>query len=181
MSEEASLEQAVTFNETPEVPAAKPEVQPVLKPMDTKVRPTGKKLPVAMILGVMVMVAAGIGSGYVLAQRIGGVPGIKSQAEIAAGGLKVGDVVGSGDEKTFKDDAIGVLDRGGIDGEGSHRLYREGGESKTAYLTSSVLDLEQFVGHKVQVWGETFNAQKAGWLMDVGRVKVLELNAEKPF
>jgi hypothetical protein len=30
------------------------------------------------------------------------------------------------------------------------------------------------VGKKVQVWGETFKGQKAGWLMDVGRIKALE-------
>ena len=83
-------------------------------------------------------------------------------------------MVGSADETVFKDNATGMLDRGGIDGEGSHQLVREGGASQTVYLTSSVVDLEQFVGHKVQVWGETFAAQKAGWLMDVGRVKVLE-------
>jgi len=67
-----------------------------------------------------------------------------------------------------------MLEQGGIEGEGSHKLTREGGESQTLYLTSTVVDLEQFVGRKVQVWGETFAAQKAGWLMDVGRVKVLE-------
>jgi len=34
--------------------------------------------------------------------------------------------------------------------------------------------LDQFVGRKIQIWGETYKAQKAGWLMDVGRVKILE-------
>jgi hypothetical protein len=38
-----------------------------------------------------------------------------------------------------------------------------------------------FVGHKITVWGETFSAQKAGWLMDVGRVQIIELNAKPPF
>jgi len=37
-----------------------------------------------------------------------------------------------------------------------------------------VIDLEKFVGRKVKVWGQTFAAQKAGWLMDVGKLKVLE-------
>lgn len=159
-----SLQQAVTFEETP-----------LLKQVETKVEPpAGKKWPMGMILGVVVIVGAGVGSGYVLVQRAGGVAGIKSAAEIAQTGVKVGDVVGSADETVFKDNATGTLDRGGIDGEGSHQLVREGGASQTVYLTSSVVDLEQFVGRKVQVWGETFAAQKAGWLMDVGRVKVLE-------
>ncbi len=69
---------------------------------------------------------------------------------------------------------MGTLEKGGIDGEGTHKLIREGGESQTAYLTSSIIDLDPLVGKKVQVWGETFKGQKAGWLMDVGRVKVLE-------
>jgi hypothetical protein len=37
-----------------------------------------------------------------------------------------------------------------------------------------LVDLDRFVNHKVTVWGETFAAQKVGWLMDVGAVKVLE-------
>jgi len=180
MSEEpgvSSLQQAVTFEEKPveEKPAEKPAAEtPLLKQVETQVKPAGKKWPVGMILGAMVIVAAGVGSGYLLAQRGGGMAGIKSAAEVAQTGINVGDVVGSADETVFKDNATGMLDRGGIDGEGSHQLVREGGESQTVYLTSSVVDLEQFVGHKVQVWGETFAAQKAGWLMDVGRVKVLE-------
>ena len=163
MSEEQgapSLQQAVTLT-------------PLLKQVETKVEPAGKKWPMGMILGAVVIIGAGIGSGYMLAQRGGGA-GIKSAAEVAQTGVKVGDVVGSADEMVFKDNATGMLDRGGIDGEGSHQLVREGGASQTVYLTSSVVDLEQFVGRKVQVWGETFAAQKAGWLMDVGRVKVLE-------
>ncbi len=90
--------------------------------------------------------------------------------------IKPGQIFGSNDQKTFKDHAIGVLRRGGIDGEGSHHLVRPGGPSKNVYLTSSVVDLDLFEGDKVEVWGETFGAKKAGWLMDVGRVKVLELN-----
>jgi len=66
------------------------------------------------------------------------------------------------------------LEKNGLDGEGTHRLIREGGPSQTAYVTSSTLDLDQFAGRKVQVWGETFRAQKAGWLMDIGRLKILE-------
>ncbi len=94
--------------------------------------------------------------------------------------IKVDQIFGSNDEKTFRDHAIGVLRRGGIDGEGSHHLVRPGGPSKNVYLTSSVVDLDLFEGDKVEVWGETFGAKKAGWLMDVGRVKVLQLNADNP-
>ncbi len=94
--------------------------------------------------------------------------------------IKVGQVFGSSDEKTFRDHAVGVLKKGGIDGEGSHHLVRPGGPSKNVYLTSSVVDLDLFDGAKVEVWGETFGAKKAGWLMDVGRIKVLDLHPAEP-
>jgi len=95
-------------------------------------------------------------------------------------GLKVGDVIGVNDTKTFKDEVKGVLDKGGFNGEGSHKLLRPGGASQTVYLTSSVVDLDEFVGHEVTINGQTFSGQKVGWLMDVGRVKVEKLNAPLP-
>ena len=61
-----------------------------------------------------------------------------------------------------------------MDGEGTHHLEREGGASQNVYLTSSVLGLQQFVDRKIQIWGETFAAQKASWFMDVGKLKVLD-------
>ena len=90
--------------------------------------------------------------------------------------IQPGEVFGAKDDSTFADEASGILEAGGINGEGTHKLLRTGGETKTAYLTSSVLDLDQFIGFKISVWGETFTGQQAGWLMDVGRVKVEELN-----
>ncbi len=88
--------------------------------------------------------------------------------------IKTAIEVGSTDTKTFRDTAEGTLEEGGINGEGTHKLTRSGGVSQTVYLISSVVDLNEFAGKKVQVWGETIDAQKAGWLMDVGRVKILE-------
>lgn len=82
--------------------------------------------------------------------------------------------VGIQDKKTFKDSAEGILKEGGIDGEGNFHLERPGGPSQNVYLTSSTVDLSQFVGKKVRVWGETFAAEKAGWLMDVGLVEIIE-------
>ncbi len=94
--------------------------------------------------------------------------------------VKVGDVFGSTDEKTFKDNAEGYLEFGGIDGEGSHKLLRPGGDNKTVYLTSSVIDLDKFQSMEIKVWGETNKGQKAGWLMDVGRVQVINLQGTVP-
>lgn len=75
------------------------------------------------------------------------------------------------DKKTFKDSAQGILREGGIDGEGNFHLERPGGDSQNVYLTSTTVDLSGYVGKKVTVWGQTFQGDKAGWLMDVGLVE----------
>lgn len=87
----------------------------------------------------------------------------------------IGGVTKAGvkDEKEFPDKVEGLLKEGGIDGEGNFHLERPGGISQNVYLTSSAVDLSQFVGKKVSVWGQTFEGEKAGWLMDVGYVEVL--------
>lgn len=88
--------------------------------------------------------------------------------------VKTEKTVGIADKKTFKDQAEGILKEGGIDGEGNFHLERPGGESQNVYLTSTTVDLSLYIGKKVRVWGETFSAEKAGWLMDVGLVEILE-------
>ena len=82
--------------------------------------------------------------------------------------------VGIADKKTFKDKAEGKLKEGGIDGEGNFHLEIPGGISQNVYLTSTTVDLSQYIGKKIRVWGETFAAEKAGWLMDVGLVEILK-------
>jgi hypothetical protein len=84
-----------------------------------------------------------------------------------------GKIVGSSDTKTFKDESTGVIEKGGLDGEGTHKLIREGGPSQTAYLTSSIIDLDEYVGKKVNIWAQTMDAQKVSWLMDVGRIEII--------
>ena len=76
--------------------------------------------------------------------------------------------------KTFGDSATGTIKAGGINGDGTHTLERQGGVTQNAALTSSVVDLDLFVGKKVEVKGETNDSAKAGWLMDVGSIKILE-------
>lgn len=80
--------------------------------------------------------------------------------------------VGVKDTKLFPDSAEGIVKKGGIEGEGSHHLVRKGGKDQYVYLTSSSVDLNQFVDKKVKVWGKTYTAQTAGWLMDVGYVEI---------
>lgn len=135
---------------------------------------------------IVLIIVAGIGSGWGITYAAKGSTAtgglnLKTSDQVAQSGVKAGDIVGVQDEKTFKDKTEGVLVEGGADGEGSHHLLRPGGPDQNVYLTSSTVDLSLFVGNKVEVMGETFAAQRAGWLMDVGRVKVLELNAEAPF
>jgi len=113
----------------------------------------------------------GLGGGF------GG--GNEPLQQVADENVKAGDVFGSTSDD-FKDYTEGYLEVGGVDGEGSHHLVRLGGESQTVYLTSSVTDLSKFEGMEVKVWGETNKGQKAGWLMDVGRVEVVKIEGQLP-
>jgi len=125
------------------------------------------------LLAILFVIGIGIFAGFFLSGRRNFLsPGLSGTVPTEK--IVKGSEFGSNDLSKFKDTATGVLESGGLDGEGTHNLIREGGPSQTVYLTSSVLDLDQFVGKKVQIWGETFQAQKAGWLMDVGRIKILE-------
>ncbi len=167
--------------------ASPPIVDEALQPQSATVKPYGtppltmtkKVSPPIVIAGCLIVLVAGSATGYgtyQLTAQSGSidVKNIENIEQVAGSSVKNGDVFGSANAETFKDSAEGTLQAGGINGEGSHQLLREGGESQTVYLTSSVTDLDKLVGMKVKVWGETFKAQQAGWLMDVGRVQVQE-------
>ena len=135
---------------------------------------SSKKIPWATLIIVTLVVGVlGAGSGFLIARgtqnQLTTKTGVNKGSEITKG-----TSLGSNDTKTFKATAEGVLKEGGIDGEGQFHLERPGGKSQYVYLTSSAVDLSLLVGRKVKVWGETFAAEKAGWLMDVGRVEVLD-------
>jgi hypothetical protein len=134
-----------------------------------------KKKLLMTIAGVAVVVALGVASGWGLVQVRGGGKMAKGGKVVSFKGDEVTEA-GIADEETFRDSAEGVLEvnDGSITKEGTHMLIRPGGESQTAFLTSSVVNLDDFVGKKVKVWGETFAGQSAGWFMDVGRIKVVE-------
>lgn len=129
--------------------------------------------PKVLLLLIVVIVLGG-GSGYVFAQKKTANTPISMNEITDSSSIEKGMVVGSDDTKTFKDTAEGVVRAGGIEGEGQFHLVRPGGDSQNVYMTSSLVDLSKFIGKKIKVWGETQKAQKAGWLMDVGRVEVLE-------
>lgn len=128
-----------------------------------------------LVLGLIsiVIVLAGIGTGYLLS----GVGGNKSVTGLKNSGNTVEvseNEAGIKDESKFSTTTDGVLEEGGIGGEGTHHLVRGIGPSQYAYLTSSVVDLSAFEGKKVQIWGDTMSGKKAGWLIDVGKIKVVE-------
>lgn len=125
------------------------------------------------IAGAVVIILSGLATGFVLSKN--------QKKSVTATGqvvdsskIRKGDTFGSEDTKTFRDTTEGTLEQGGVFGEGSHKLIRPGGDSQTVALTSSVVSLDEFVGRKVKIWGETQTAEKSGWFMDVGRLEVLE-------
>lgn len=166
----------------PDRPTIKPIFEEEVVPQES-VRATNK---IILPLTFLIVIGLGIYGGAIFKKSqalkstggSGSLAGI--QAEIPDSGIKVGDIFGSADEKAFDTTATGVIDKGGLNGEGTHKLLRPGGLSQTVYLTSSVMDLDSLVGHQVTIWGETFKGQKTGWLMDVGRAKVETLNAPLP-
>ncbi len=126
-----------------------------------------------LIIILVVVILLGAGTGYFLGQQ-GGIGGKNiTQTVVNKEDIKKGTIEGTSDTSTFKDSAEGTLKEGGIDGEGAFHLERPGGESQYVYLTSSIVDLSKYIDKKIKVWGETQKAQKAGWLMDVGRIEVL--------
>lgn len=140
----------------------------------------GKRIfTIISVAAILAGAATGIGAYRVYHQGSTAGPGKKIE-QVPDNSIKAGDVFGIEDEETFPNTAQGYLEAGGIDGEGSHRLLREGGPSQTVYLTSSITDLDKMVGMEVKVWGETYKGQKAGWLMDVGKVKVVDPKAQPP-
>ena len=125
-----------------------------------------------LFFALVFVVVLGLMSGFIFSDRQDGSVATTSGSDSSF--VSKGKIVGSNDTKIFKDIAIGTLKGGGINGEGQFHLVRAGGDSQNVYLTSSSVDMSQFVGKKIKVWGQTQTAQYAGWLMDVGRVEVSE-------
>lgn len=125
--------------------------------------------PMKVLIVLIIVFALGSGTGYLLSGSSKATKNVPLNSKDGSSGK----IYGSDDTETFKDIAEGKLEEGGIDGEGQFHLVRAGGDSQNVYMTSSTVDLSQFVGKKIKVWGQTQTAQSAGWLMDVGRVEVL--------
>jgi len=144
-------------------------LQPVESEVESEVeKEETMKFNSHIIIGVyVVVIALGVLTGYFLSRS-----SVISSVSTTTNTAKTGSdkSVGSSDMTTFKDTATGVIEKGGLNGEGTHKLIRDGGPSQTAYLTSSIVDLDEYVGKKVTIWGQTMTAKKVSWLMDVGKL-----------
>ncbi len=160
--------------ETKKEEKAKPEEEGLLHAFKA---PEGPLFTRKLAIVLVVVLILGIGSGFVASQmspKAKKTGTVSLDGSVSEGSIKKGAMYGSDNTSVFHDTAEGVLKEGGMDGEGSHHLVRPGGDSQNVYLTSSIVDLSLFIDRKIKIWGETFKAQKAGWLMDVGRVEVLQ-------
>lgn len=144
-----------------------PQAQNPITPIVNNLPKGGFKKLWPYILGSFLIVIVGVGTGWLLTKN-------KGSSAVAPGAKNTAKVAGINDTATFKDTAEGLLEEGGINGEGQYHLTRPGGASQNVYLSSTSVDLSAFVGKKVKVWGQTLSARKAGWLMDVGKVQVVE-------
>lgn len=129
------------------------------------ITPSKNKIYVSVLIAAVLL---GLGSGYIFAKQasVSNVPKDSANTSVSAKSA-------AADTQTFRDFAEGVIQNkptGSAYDEGTHILVRDGAASVA--LTSSVVDLSQYVGKKVKVYGETQKALKEGWLMDVGRVDI---------
>ena len=164
------MDTMINVPETKEIKTEIPKKTGIVTPVpeeETNSMKRNKKI----VIGVyIILIAFGVGTGYLLARSSGSGSSVPSQKFTT---IKTDKIAGSTDATTFKDSAEGVIEKGGSDGEGSHKLIREGGPSQTAYLISSIVDLDEYDGKKVRVWGQTMAAENVSWLMDVGKIELL--------
>src|SRR3989344_1763861 len=139
----------------------------ILRPVPSKLN-LQKALPVFVAL---VLIGAGIFTGLVFSSRN------KNEKLSFIKEEELEPEAAQSFAQTFRDEAEGTIEKNDEFDEyaqGTHKLIRPGGEDQTAFLTSSVLDLDEYVGKKVKVFGETFGSSQVGWLMDVGKVEEVQ-------
>lgn len=153
----------------------------MVRSLDGKSRKkTSNKIGVMALIAI-VIIFAGVGTGYLLA----GTGSSSNSSELdteslpTAGGTKAVQTSteeGINNDDLFPDTATGVLqvNDGSLTNEGTHMLIREGGPDQTAYLFSSYVDLSKYEGKTVEIKGQTNTAQTAGWLLEVGWIKIVE-------
>jgi hypothetical protein len=127
-------------------------------------------LPKALIVLAIVSVISGVATGFVLAQN-NPQSGLSSASpETKKASKEAGQVAQNC--KDFDEGTIRAKEQADVPeeySEGTHLLDR--GTKSPVTLTSSYVDLSEFEGKKVKVFGETQKALKAGWLMDVCKIE----------
>ena len=148
------------------VPSATQPIEPI-----SSGNKFAKIIPVLIIIVIVVL---GIGSGLVLSSFS---QSSSSSVTVLSDDEDISLEIKENLAQTFSDEAQGTLETNAdLDryGQGTHKLIRPGGEDQTAYLTSSILELDEYVGQEIKVYGETFGSSQVGWLMDVGKVEVIK-------
>lgn len=130
------------------------------------------KKPTNYIIGAFAVVLLGVATAWLIFPTLNN--SSKSQ-KAAPGVVATSKEAGKLDPNIKYDTAEGVLEDGGLNGEGTYHLVRDGGSSKYIALTSSMVDLSAFAGKKVNIWGETLSSKRpGGWLMDVAKIQLAE-------
>lgn len=162
------------MDEISQTPAKSENQSHTKEPSLVKITNKGGQISkITPVIIVLIVIVTGAFSGLVLASRR------KSEGQKlpTAQEETLSPEVQESLNQTFRDEAEGVIQKNDtLDkyAQGTHKLERPGGESQTAYLTSSVLDLDEYVGKNVKVYGETFGSSQVGWLMDVGKVEEIK-------
>jgi len=161
------------LSQNPQIKSASSE------PIESAPKDSNNSKTVFFIIIILAIVSGFWASRFWPLSKTGIVSTITQQNVTSADNIKNADelVVGKsyGDTgKTFTDTGIGTIVKGGINGEGTHTLEREGGKTQNAALTSSTVDLDLFIDKKVEIKGETNSSSRAGWFLDVGIIKILE-------
>lgn len=120
------------------------------------------------VVGAFLVVVAGVGGGWLINSKL------LHRSAAAPGATVTSTSAGVLDPNVKYNNATGQLLEGGIGNEGTHHLDTGNGPGHFVYLTSSVIDLQNYVGNKVEVWGETLASKKAPWLMDVSKVQIVK-------
>lgn len=129
--------------------------------------------PNKLFVGILVAsIVLGVSAGFLLANSERGATSSAAPATTSTTTPKTAQQ----DNRTFRDFAEGVVQKRSAPKdseeytEGTHILVRQVGTPVA--LTSSVIDLSQYEGKKVKLFGETQKGIKEDWLMDVGKVEV---------
>ncbi len=131
-----------------------------------------KKKPTTLIIGAFVVVLLGVATAWLIFPKLNW---NSSSQKAAPGVVSTSKEAGKLDPNVKYDTATGILEKGGLNGEGTYHLVREGGASKYVALTSSMVDLDVFTGKNVSIWGDTLSSKRpGGWLMDVAKVQVTQ-------